>query len=195
MNGSPSILGKPGQVCRFRLQFGDCFRGCHREPAGAAQGDFDAPREENLSIFETYRVMASGATWVRNSNGEWHLVKSNDIELESAVRELIKDQGLPICVFCPDSPNYCINISTLAALLEFGIPLDMERLKHATQPKCSKGNSAACCGRKQSTSCAKCEDCRTRGDSPNSSSSMFQTLRNGPGQLLRKLSEHFKHLG
>lgn len=81
-------------------------------------------------------TLASGAEWLRDPQGNWHLLSTNNVEVETAIFELIYSLN-PVTSIpgFDDFVDECAYIGRLTSLFEMGLPLPVEQLKESGKTK------------------------------------------------------------
>jgi hypothetical protein len=175
-----SLLGltdKAAKACRFHLQLSNSFVRDTRITAEALQGNGYPARKFALSSFRSYCLMASGAQWVCDANGDWQLVETNGLEPEAVVIELLEYLGIPLWVFTGKSLHQVINPAQLATLFQLGCSLNMESFKHPAQTKDGYRQTYAGGSGKEERSKAEYKNSSASGNCANVICCLFNTVK------------------
>mgnify|MGYP007095846834 CR=1 FL=1 len=129
-------MGKPltrdaTHCARFFLNLCDRFVGSNGKATRALETDSDSPGKFTLDAFRTYWLMASGAQWVRDSNGNFQLVETNGAKTEAVVIEFLNDLGIPFWIFTSKGAKKTVGIRQMATLFELGVSLNVESFKRS----------------------------------------------------------------
>ena len=98
--------------------------------------------EENHGITEKL-LLADGAEWWRDRDGNWCLLKSPRTEKDAAMFELLKHLHVPVGMNVEDAKKRFIHFGSYATLADGGMSLPERYLKRSRNPKGAQGQPQA----------------------------------------------------
>ena len=128
-------------------------------------------------------LLASGAAWRGDGDGNWILLEAEACELETAVLELLARFGFPVVFVVEQFVEEDTVLPRLLALLQSRSALPIEDLKRAAETK--YGNRYPFCGAvaHQRGCRAINPNCDERGQCADCVGRIFKMLANGAPQL------------
>lgn len=112
------------------------------KPAEARAFDLNASWKKHHRLKQRF-FTASGAQWFRDCEGYVQLLKADDVELKTAMFELLEHYGSPIAVRAQQFQENCIWLDALVLGVEKGFAIAVEYLEGPCPATCCQCDKSA----------------------------------------------------